>query len=73
MKTTITGFKNNTDYFNMASGVRTKDEIRTSSYNYHESINAGYLQASKTLLGITLKMGTRVENTSMKGQTANTR
>ena len=68
LKTTITGFKNNTDYFNMAGGVRTKDEIRTSSYNYHESINAGYVQASKTLFGITLKVGTRLENTSMKGK-----
>lgn len=68
LKTTITGFKNNTDYFNMEGGVRTKDEIRTSSYNYHESINAGYLQASKTLFGITLKAGTRLENTSMKGK-----
>ncbi|MEP6926579.1 MAG: outer membrane beta-barrel protein [Ginsengibacter sp.] len=68
LKTTNTGFKNNTDYFNMAGGVRTKDEIRTSLYTYHESINAGYVQASKTLFAITLKVGTRVENTSMKGK-----
>ena len=64
----MTGFKNNTGYFNMENGIRTKDEIRTSSYNYHESINAAYVQASKTLLGITLKAGTRLENTSMKGR-----
>ena len=68
LKTTITGFKNNTDYFNTTGGVRMKDEIRTSSYNYHESINAGYVQASKTLFGMTLKLGTRLENTSMKGK-----
>jgi hypothetical protein len=68
LKTTITGFRNSTDYFNMAGGVRMKDEIRTSSYNYYENINAGYLQASKTLFGITLKVGTRLENTVMKGE-----
>ena len=68
LKTTITGFKNNTDYFNVDGAERTKDEIRTSSYTYRESINAGYIQASKTLFGITLKVGTRLENTSMKGK-----
>ncbi len=68
LKTTITGFKNNTSYFNMTSGVRTKDETRTSLYNYHERINAAYVQASKTLFGLTLKAGTRLENTVMKGK-----
>ncbi|MEO8764598.1 MAG: outer membrane beta-barrel protein [Ginsengibacter sp.] len=68
LKTTITGFKNNTAYYSMNGGVRIKDEIRTSSYDYKESINAAYVQASKTLFGITLKVGTRLENTSMKGK-----
>jgi iron complex outermembrane recepter protein len=68
LKTTLTGFNNGTDYFNMANGVRIKDELKTSSYNYHERINAGYIQLSKTVSGITLKAGTRLENTSMKGQ-----
>ncbi len=68
LKTTVTGFKNNTGYFKEVNGIRTKDDIRTSYYNFNENINAGYLQASKTLLGITLKAGTRVENTSMKGK-----
>ncbi len=68
LKTTVTGFKNNTGYFREINGIRTKDDIRTSSYNFNENINAGYFQASKTLFGITLKAGTRVENTSMKGK-----
>ncbi|MEO8415677.1 MAG: outer membrane beta-barrel protein, partial [Ginsengibacter sp.] len=68
LKATATAFKNNTDYFNQSGGVRTKDDTRTSSFNYHENISAGYVQASKTLLGITLKAGTRVENTLMKGR-----
>jgi hypothetical protein len=38
LKTTITGFKNNTDYFTVAGAERTKDEIRTSSYNYRERL-----------------------------------
>ncbi len=68
LKTTITNFKNNTDYFLLINGSRTKDADRTSSYNYYENINAGYFQASKTLYGITLKAGTRVENTVMNGK-----
>ena len=68
VKSTLTGYKNNTDYFNMVSGIRSKDELRSSSYDYYESINAGYLQASKTVSGITLKVGTRMESTSMKGK-----
>ncbi len=68
LKTTITGFKNNTGYFKVIDDTRTKDDLRTSLYNYNENINAGYLQASKTLFGITLKAGTRAENTSMKGR-----
>ncbi|MEP6582735.1 MAG: outer membrane beta-barrel family protein [Ginsengibacter sp.] len=68
LKTTITGFKNSTSYFHIINGVRTKDDVRTSSYDFKENIGAAYLQASKTLFGITLKAGTRVENTSMKGR-----
>ncbi len=68
VKTTVTGFKNTTDYFRQANGVRTKDEIRTSSYRYSENISAAYVQVSKTIFGITLKTGTRLENTSMKGK-----
>jgi hypothetical protein len=67
VKTTLTAYKNNTDYFNLANGIRSRDELRSSSYDYYESISAGYLQASKTVSGITLKAGTRMENTSMKG------
>lgn len=68
VKATMTGFKNNTDYFIQANGSRVKDNVKTSEYDYNESISAAYLQASKTFFGITLKAGTRVENTSMKGK-----
>lgn len=66
-KTSIVGFDNTTDYFYQRNGTRLKDAGRTSSYSYNENINAGYLQASKTISGITFKAGARLENTNMKG------
>ena len=68
LKSTNVIFNNSTDYFRSSGSNRTKDNFRTSSYNYNESINAVYVQASKTLSGITLKAGTRVENTAMNGK-----
>ena len=67
VKSTYVYFTNTTDYFRGNGGNRVKDNGRTSSYNYNEMINAAYLQVSKTFLGITVKMGTRMENTNMKG------
>ncbi len=68
LKTTITDFNNNTNYYRNQGASNVKDEARTSSFNYHETINAAYLQASKTISGITFKAGTRLENTVMNGR-----
>ncbi len=68
LKLTTVSFKNTTDYFSQNGSIRSKDVGRTSSYNYKENINAVYLQASKNLSGIILKVGTRMENTDMKGK-----
>ncbi len=68
LKSTSVIFNNSTDYFRSSGSNRTKDNFRTSSYRYNESINAAYIQASKTISGITLKAGTRVENTAMNGK-----
>ena len=67
LKTSIVGFNNTSDYFRESSGSRIKDTRRTSAYRYNENINAAYLQASKTISGIVFKVGTRLENTNMKG------
>ncbi len=67
IKTTVTDFKNNTSYYRHQGTANVKDEMRSSAYNFNETINAAYLQASKTISGITLKAGTRLENTSMQG------
>ena len=55
LKSTNVWFRNKTVYNN------------TRSYRYNENINAAYLQASKTFGPVVLKMGTRLENTNMKG------
>lgn len=67
LKSTYVGFNNTTDYFRTSSGNRIKDIGRTSAFKYKENINAIYLQASKTFYGITVKVGSRVENTNMQG------
>ncbi|MEO6329177.1 MAG: outer membrane beta-barrel protein [Ginsengibacter sp.] len=68
VKTSITGFSNTTNYFKQTNNGMVKDIGRTSAYNYQENINAAYLQASKNINGITIKMGARLESTNMKGK-----
>ena len=37
--------------------VRSKDLARTNTFNYKENINAGYLQLSKGIKDIMIKVG----------------
>ncbi len=67
LKSTNVRFNSSTDYFREFNGSRAKDNNRTGAYRYNENINAAYLQASKNISGIILKVGTRLENTNMKG------
>lgn len=68
LKVSNVSFNNTTDYFRFTnSGNRIKDVGRTSAYSYKENINSAYLQASKNIGGIIIKVGTRLENTNMQG------
>ena len=66
-KSTFSDFKNTSDYFRQLNGSMVRDDFRTASFKYNENINAGFLQASKTIKSITVKVGTRLENTNMTG------
>ncbi len=69
VKTTVHAYKNITNYFKETGGVRTKDKSRTNTFNYNENINSAYLQGSQTIgKDIVIKIGTRLENTNMKGR-----
>jgi iron complex outermembrane recepter protein len=69
IKSTVHLFKNATEYYSQINGVRGKDNSRTNTFDYEENINALYLQGSKTFgKNIVLKIGSRLENTNMKGQ-----
>jgi hypothetical protein len=68
LKSTGVYFRNSTDYFLLNNGTSVKDTKRTGAYRYSENIHAGYLQASKGFGGFILKVGTRVENTNMRGR-----
>ncbi len=69
LKSTTHTFKNVTNYFREAGGIRAKDISRTNTFNYSENINSLYLQGSQTLgKDFVIKVGTRLENTNMKGK-----
>lgn len=68
VKSTIVRFDNTTSYFRYNGSNRIKDVARTSAFHYDENINAAYLQGSKNFSGIIVKVGTRLENTNMKGE-----
>lgn len=64
LKTAFQDFKSTTQYF-----INTqKDVFRTNSYDFKENINAAYVQGSKKMGEFILKIGTRLENTNMKGK-----
>ncbi|WP_207497144.1 outer membrane beta-barrel protein [Aridibaculum aurantiacum] len=67
VKSTVASFRNTTDFFRQINGNMLPDAVRTAAYRYNENINAAFLQGSKTIAGITLKVGTRLENTNMQG------
>ncbi|MCA0233443.1 MAG: outer membrane beta-barrel protein [Bacteroidetes bacterium] len=68
LKTAFQWFENDTKYFNVISAIRRADVVRTRQFDYHENINAAYVQGSKTFSAFTLKAGVRLETTSMDGR-----
>lgn len=68
LKTANIWFRNETDYFRLSGGDRVKDGFRTRSYSYTENIHSAYVQGSKNISGVLLKVGVRVENTNMTGR-----
>jgi len=67
LKMSAVWFDNKTNYTITQNGNTANDPTRTNSYNYDEHIFAAYLQASKKLGSILVKVGTRLENTQMNG------
>jgi hypothetical protein len=67
VKTSILNFNNHADFTKNSAGQISPDPFRNSKFNYTEQINAAYLQGSKTWGPIVLKIGSRLEQTIMKG------
>jgi len=67
LKTSVQRFTNDTEYFSQMGTTRKPDTFRTRTFQYDENINAAYVQASKTIDAFILKVGTRLETTSMDG------
>ena len=68
IKSTYQDYRSQSNYFLDQNGTSIVDTIRTNAFNYQESINAAYAQASKTFgKWFTLKAGVRMEHTYMIG------
>jgi iron complex outermembrane recepter protein len=68
IKSTYQNYDSRTDFFINQNGIQESDLQRTNSFNYRESINAVYAQASKTFgKNLILKTGMRIEHTYMNG------
>jgi hypothetical protein len=55
-------------YKQTGNGPPQADTYQTNSFTYKEHISAGYLQLTKSLFGIVLKSGLRLEKTNTTGQ-----
>jgi iron complex outermembrane recepter protein len=68
VKSTFQTYRSDADYYVTFNNNRAIDSSRLNGFNYTESINAVYLQGSKTLFWeILLKVGARLEHTYMNG------
>jgi iron complex outermembrane recepter protein len=67
-KASLLSFRNATDFFREQGGLRSKDPQRTNTFRYTENIYAAYIQSSKTIAGVVVKAGVRMENTNMNGR-----
>ncbi len=68
VKSSLLQYNSRTRYFRKTGSTQEPDGNRTNTYRYRENINAFYLQGSKTISSITIKMGARLENTNMQGR-----
>ncbi len=68
IQSTFQNYDSKASYFIDQNGSQVNDPKLTNTFNYQESINAAYAQASHTFgKFFTLKAGTRMEQTYMKG------
>lgn len=68
IKSTLLFYNSDADFYQVSNNNSVQDLTRTNRYKYDENINAAYLQGSKSVGGITLKAGLRLENTNMNGR-----
>ncbi len=59
--------KNNFRQFNVDSSGAKADSVYTNDFNYHENINAFYLNYQRAFKWIKIQAGLRIENTNLSG------
>lgn len=60
--------RNAADYFYQSgTSGRRVDSFQTNAFRYREIISSGYLQLAKTIAGIAIKPGLRLETTNING------
>lgn len=68
IKTSLLWYNSVADYYREFGGIREKDNSRTNTFRYNENINSAYVQGSKTISDVIIKVGVRMENTNMDGR-----
>lgn len=67
-KATVSKSDNSSQYFkDTGNNVKFIDTYQTNTFEYKETISAGYVQVSAKLLGFTFKPGIRMETTDING------
>ncbi len=67
VKTSYVNTDNHADYFNLLNEQSVPDSAKTNYFVYHENINAGYLNFSRSWAKWDVQAGMRVENTNYTG------
>jgi len=66
-KTSLIGTGNVADFFDVFDKTTTPNYDFSNSFNYHENINAGYLNYARNFKKLSIQAGLRFENTNIRG------
>ncbi|HEV8080603.1 MAG TPA: TonB-dependent receptor [Chitinophagaceae bacterium] len=66
-KTSFVKTSNIFNRYDIISGAKFYDSIRSNTFNYKENINALYVNYNKAFKGLMVQFGVRMENTNLEG------
>jgi hypothetical protein len=67
VKSSLVDNKSVYDYYDINGATKTIDHRKSNHFNYHENMNAAYINGQKSWGRFGMQVGFRVENTDIKG------